>query len=162
MNRYELLQNAKPIIFNDKMNRAVLNGSKTVTRRFIKNYKYADDVPIQTLIDDNGRFKVKDYNYSSLWTFVEDYIKAFSKYQIGDILHVRVESNNLTEKELGRVNTFLKVTDVMVERLEDITEEQVAKEGFETKIHFLDEIEKIYGIREGYCFVCEFEKLGVD
>lgn len=69
-------------------------------------------------------------------------------------------------KEYARI--FLKVIDVRVERLEDITEEQAIKEGFiplgskTAKETFLDEIERIYDIRKGYCIAYEFEVLEVE
>lgn len=151
MTRLELLEIAKPILFNAEMVRAILNNEKSVTRRPIKNNpeectsKVVNDVC--KLCDDKGGFYLPD-----------DYVKARSPYKVGDILYVRetwgiYEQNYINAnyfmyradfpngaktydadgvpcdlptwrpstrmpKEAARI--FLRVTDVRVERLQDI------------------------------------------
>ena len=169
--RKEILSKAKPILFNTKMVRAILDGRKTVTRRIVKNNpeKCTSKVVngVCKLCDDKGGFYLPD-----------DYVKARSPYQVGDILYVRETwgisnfdideqavyivykagdekencqkivlpkdkfehlYNNYSEsdpdwhpsihmpKEAARI--FLRVTDVRVERLQDITPEQIDAEG---------------------------------
>lgn len=163
MTRLELLEIAKPILFNAEMVRAILNNEKSVTRRPIKNNpeectsKVVNDVC--KLCDDKGGFYLPD-----------DYVKARSPYKVGDILYVRetwgiYEQNYINAnyfmyradfpngaktydadgvpcdlptwrpstrmpKEAARI--FLRVTDVRVERLQDISADGVIKEGLNT------------------------------
>lgn len=118
------------ILFNTEMVRAILDGRKTVTRRLVK--------PQTTDRITCGQKKVA------------------APYQPGDILYVRETWSELSSgyeykadgenidhlgnvikwhpsihmpKEAARI--FLKVKDVRVERLQDITEEQAEKEGFQ-------------------------------
>lgn len=61
-------------------------------------------------------------------------------------------------KEAARI--FLKVTDVKVERLQNITEEQAKAEGFSTKEEFITTFMKIYPETDEktYVWVIEFEQ----
>ena len=129
-----------PILFNTDMVRAILDGRKTVTRRLVKH-----DVDA-----------ILNSPYHKEHPEVEDK-QIISKlclppYQPGDILYVRetwvkvnsvpvqygyrVDNNYLVPrwhpsihmpKEAARI--WLKVKDVRVERLQEITEEHAQKEG---------------------------------
>lgn len=134
-----------PILFNTEMVRAILDERKTCTRRLVKPQPTA--------------------HYGTLC------IK--SPYQPGDILYVRetwmdyaglimykadcdkykLESLNFAgfgwkpsihmPKNVARI--WLKVTDVRVERLQEITSEQICREGVETEYpHVLNGEEKRY------------------
>ena len=61
-------------------------------------------------------------------------------------------------KEAARI--FLKVTNVRVERLQDITEEQAKKEGFSSRDDFINAILKMYpeATINSYVWVIEFER----
>ena len=61
-------------------------------------------------------------------------------------------------KEAARI--FLKVTDVRVERVQDITEEDARKEGFNSKEEFIKTFLEIYPdcTEESYLWVIEFER----
>lgn len=147
----------KPILFNTEMVKAILEGRKTVTRRVIKpqptysqnsgfswrGKAYGTDIP-QT-------FKGAGYNF-----------RCEAPYQVGDILWVRETWRELIRpvgapkefdykaerdaratglfkwkpsihmpKEAARI--FLRVTDVRVERLQDITNVQILAEGTNPK-----------------------------
>jgi hypothetical protein len=150
----------KPILFSTPMVQAILAGRKAQTRRVIKNKPCECESKtvngICKITDDKGGFYLP-----------EDYIKARSPYQPGDILWVRetwqeiVNPENLdhirwayraTETEYGvndglkwrpaifmpreAARIFLRVTDVRVERVQDITEEEAKAEGaINQKIH---------------------------
>lgn len=143
VSREELLKIAKPILFNTEMVRAILDGRKTVTRRCVKFLNGKN--PSWTGYIKDG---VTLYNGTN-----EPCIKQ-CKYHLGDILYVRetwCKNPNYNEyyfktrpygiapyklkwkpsihmpKEAARI--FLKVKDVRVERLQDITEEQAKAEG---------------------------------
>lgn len=105
--------------------------------------------------DDEPNGHIKDYSVSSCWWPKRSYIEKYAPYQPGDILYVREtwspvfvvprrylykvgckEAENLPikwhpsihmPKEAARI--WLKVTDVRVERLQEITEEQAKAEG---------------------------------
>lgn len=138
----------KPILFNTEMVEAILEGRKTVTRRVIKQNivnccDFDTDGTICGCCDKDGD-----------WYEIED----FAPYQIGDILYVRetwskssfgyiYRTDNLQmitdndeeledvkwhpsihmPKEAARI--WLKVTDVRVERLQDMKTEAFYKEG---------------------------------
>lgn len=140
----------KPILFNTEMVKAILNNRKTVTRRACKEIGSYD---FAWALDERPYFKDGEWSYE-LQTAVDD-SKSYSlkaPYQTRDILYVRetwqkidkecfYKADNDSEdwgmswrpsihmpKLVARI--FLKVTDVRVERLQDITETQVRKEGF--------------------------------
>lgn len=167
----------KHILFNTEMVKAILEGRKTCTRRIIKRTPSNDESCgygfWKEFNERDKRWYVKDYTHSCTWWTLEEYIRRFSKYQVGDILYVRetfryvhigefdymgecewdegvVEYKASQEefeekygefigdydewkssihmpKKLARI--FLKVTDVKIERLQNITEEEARKEG---------------------------------
>lgn len=153
MERHELLLKAKPILFNTEMVKAILDGRKTVTRRPIKNNPEECTSKVVNgickICDDKGGFYLPD-----------DYIKARSPYQVGDILYIRetwckpaahifwYKADSRVQNILWRpsihmpkeaARIFLRVTTVRVERLKDITEDDVVKEGAEKLILCPDE-----------------------
>lgn len=133
----------KPILFNTDMVRAILEGRKTVTRRVIKDKDIvnaldceSDGTPIAFIDHETG----------------DSHPPAFPcQYQPGDILYVRetwarsmagtylykaTDTPIILDrwrpsihmpKEAARL--FLRVTDVRVERLQDITSGQIDAEG---------------------------------
>ena len=83
----------KQILFNTQMVQAILDGKKTTTRRIIKRTP-SNDCPSgygfwKEFNDSDKRFYIKDYTHSPLWWTQEEYIKKFSRYQVGDTLYVR-------------------------------------------------------------------------
>lgn len=160
----------KPILFNQEMVKAILEGKKTVTRRLVKPQPicYGPNITFKPHSNDfflsaeKGWIRCRecgnDPEYSNEGTNISHHYDQ--PYQTGDILWVREtwsegyedgtyiykasdkladlptfkESSKLIyhpsihmPKEAARI--FLKVTDVRVERLQDITEEQARKEG---------------------------------
>ena len=140
-----------PILFNTDMVRAILNGKKTVTRRCVKpKSKNACGFYVTIRKSDNAFMGVYDYDENEMQFDSPQTQPAYP----GDILYVRetfvqparhifwykadekpwLDSKNILwkpsihmPKEAARI--WLKVTDVRVERLQDITEEQASKEG---------------------------------
>jgi len=142
----------KPILFNTKMNRAILDGRKSVTRRVVKpqpraiyhdgTILYDEGCPIILVEAQNGRLE-----------------QITVPYCPGDILYVRetfretpafgvmyradwdndacpyMESDDKwcpsihMPKEAARL--FLRVTDAWVERLQDLTGHDVLAEGID-------------------------------
>lgn len=152
----------KPILFTTEMVRAILYGTKTCTRRVVR-YKYSN-TEMKIKKDKYGARLIeiqKDENsngstYHKLLPFVE----KEAPYQPGDILYVRetwckgsygnekekyyykADDNNFfctwhpsihMPKEAARI--FLKVTNVRVERLQEVTGQGVLKEGLNSHVH---------------------------
>ena len=109
----------KPILFNTEMVRAIIEGRKTVTRRVIKlwhrmpPYRVGDTLYIrETWREYNGKYFFKANEPREY----DDY-KTNPKWKPS--IHM--------PKEAARI--FLKVTDVRVERLQDIDGQGIAREG---------------------------------
>lgn len=144
----------RPILFNTEMVRAILEGRKTCTRRVLKQ-------PFE--VHPNG-YITKPRGNERLCPYIPP-------YQPGDVLYVRetwckgsygnekekyyykADDNNFfctwhpsihMPKEAARI--FLKVTDVRVERLQEITEAGAKAEGMP------DDFD--YPVDKSYCPVC--------
>jgi len=144
----------KPILFNTGMVQAILEGRKTSTRRIIKipeNFSYLMDEETS-----NGEMLISVE--SDLCPQCYKYI--YAPYQPGDILYVRETWFKDIERYVYRANyfetekfyrngnevkikwhpsihmpksaarIFLRVTDVRVERVQDITEDGARAEGW--------------------------------
>ena len=141
---------SKPILFNTEMVRAILDGRKTQTRRVIKD----KDITNNFDIDVDGSV----YAYIDQETGDSYPPTAIAKYQVGDILWVRetwskdengeyvyrtnygtTEDDSFPPsmfkwkpsihmpREAARI--FLRVTNVRVERLQEITPKDAWEEG---------------------------------
>ena len=138
----------KPILFNTKMVRAILDGRKDATRRIVKGFIPDDAVWGYTAFTPKGYISCRG-------TFADGYGEKFFKLpcESGDILYVREtwkeapkgyyyyedwQKDDIADvtkwnpsihmpKEAARI--WLKVTDVRVERLQEITEVQAQAEG---------------------------------
>ena len=139
-----------PILFNEDMVRAILNGRKTVTRR-----KIDIDIVDHFEIETDGKTII---TYIDQETGDRCKTERLCRYQTGDILYVRETWSEWTDgyvykawtspfpqpgrypdkmmkwhpsihmpKEAARI--WLKVTDVRVERLQDMNLDDFLKEG---------------------------------
>lgn len=141
----------KPILFNTEMVQAILDGRKTVTRRVIK--PQPNNIEMLNGVFSNGLLKIfydfdeginikAPYEVGDILYVRETFkrnMDGYSGIDFGgysykaDCKKVFKDSYNPWRpsihmpKEAARI--FLKVTDVRVERLQDITEEQAEKEG---------------------------------
>lgn len=214
MIRKELLERAKPILFNTEMVKAILDGRKTCTRRVVKNTEIEiKDNYIRIYELDRHGERIGNvecgfpYNEEKLIEFMK---MNYAPYQVGDILYVRetwreqpvgeyghIEFEYKADfneaelacygrrggwtprkwkpsihmsKELARI--FLKVTDVRVERLQDITINKLIEEGFGCIGHPVDtpwyevaydRLKEILDCKdEDWLWVIEFERLEVE
>lgn len=152
-----------PILFNTEMVRAILDGRKSCTRRLVKlpSYIKQQEDGLYTLYAEGTCYENQHLEE------IINYIKQ--PYQPGDILYVREtwkkapngyyyyedwQRNDIADvtkwkpsihmpKEAARI--WLKVTDVHVERLQEITSEQICREGVEVEYpHMLNGEEKRY------------------
>lgn len=113
---------------------AILDNRKSQTRRPIKEAKVFDvDYGITIYEEPCGHHTNQK---------TEEFIKKFSKYKIGETVFVKEDINiratwendiaftipasEMTEKE---ARIFLKITNIKIERLQDISEEDCIKEG---------------------------------
>lgn len=140
----------KPILFNTEMVRAILDGRKGATRRIVKDFIPDDAVWGYTAFTHKGYISCRG-------TFADGYGEKFFKLpcESGDILYVREtwkkapngyyyyedwQKDDIADvtkwkpsihmpKEAARI--WLKVMNVRVERLQEITDEQAKREGIQ-------------------------------
>jgi len=163
----------KPILFNTEMVRAILDGRKTCTRRLVSSRQFLGMLPDKcknAAPDEFLKGKRMMFKPYCDMTDAELIMTAYkAPYEPGDILYVREtwkkapngyyyyedwQRNDIADvtkwkpsiympKEAARI--WLKVTDVRVERLQDITSEQISREGVEVEYpHVLNGEEKRY------------------
>ena len=164
--------NIKPILFNADMVRAILDGRKKVTRRVVKPQPeaiYVHGKQRDIINRDEIAFKVMNQGGKDCY--------MIPPYQPGDILYVRETwqcINPYSDKEyvykascdadfasdIGKwlpsihmpkeaARIWLKVIDVRVERLQDITTKQVLAEGTKVEEPFeLNGEEKLYAFSQ--------------
>ena len=162
----------KPILFNTEMVRAILDGRKTCTRILIKPQPYKKHIyPLGFVTDSTEKKEVGCFGFAANeYGGSIQYVKPPYRYAPGDILYVREtwkkapngyyyyedwQRNDIADvtkwkpsihmpKEAARI--WLKVTNVRVERLQDITPKGAESEGVGNL--FYDDIgygEKNYG-----------------
>lgn len=150
----------KPILFNTEMVRAILDGRKTCTRRVVKTRRkdacgfYVTKRPdgsfavIYEYDEDERMFEnqlIPPYKPGDVLyvreTWGEGYAEGTYIYKADDKL-AELPTFKKTSKILYHpsihmpkkaARIWLKVTDVRVERLQDITSEQICKEGVEVE-----------------------------
>lgn len=130
-----------PILFNMKMVRAILDGRKSCTRRIIKpqpqGYFEVSEEPLYIYDTDGKQGKITppyqpgDILYvRETWKQAPNGYYYYEDWQKDDIADVTKWKPSIhMPKEAARI--WLKVTDVRVERLQEITRLSVQKEGIE-------------------------------
>ena len=145
----------KPILFNTEMVRAILDGRKTCTRRLIKPQPDKKHIyPLGFVTDSTEKKEVGCFGFAANeYGGSIQYVKPPYRYAPGDILYVREtwkkapngyyyyedwQRNDIADvtkwkpsiympKDAARI--WLKVTDVRVERLQDMTDDDAEAEG---------------------------------
>ncbi len=138
----------KPILFNTEMVRAILDGRKTCTRRLVKpqpgkEYKnvftisdgetlewvFAEDLPSGSGVCVNPPYQPGDILYvRETWKRAANgyyYYESWQKDDIADIIKWKPSIH--MPRKAARI--WLEVTNVRVERLQEITEDECIAEG---------------------------------
>lgn len=152
----------KPILFNTEMVRAILDGRKSCTRRICKDanectvpdmdyydpdkrtyavHNYADEKHTDKLsiaertcpICPGDILYVRETWHKGLERYIyrANYSDTEKFYRDGKEIEMKWHPSIHMPKEAARI--WLKVTDVRVERLQDITSKQICKEGIEVE-----------------------------
>ena len=142
-----------PILFNTDMVRAILDGRKTVTRRLVKHdvnailnspyHKEHPEVEDKQIISKlcmppyqpGDILYVRETWHKDINRFMyrADYGKNEKFYRNGKEVQIKWQPSIHMPKEVARI--WLKVKDVRVERLQDITAEDALNEGVQRYIH---------------------------
>lgn len=167
----------KPILFNTEMVRAILDGRKSCTRRIVKhdvgailNSPYHKEHPEVADKQIISKLCIPPYQPGDILYVRETWKKApngyyyYEDWQKDDIADVTKWKPSIhMPKEAARI--WLKVTDVRVERLQEITQKNAENEGvgnlFYEDIGYSEknygtEVDKEYGIaREQFAWLWE-------
>lgn len=150
----------KPILFNTQMVQAILEGRKTVTRRLIKTRHENTHIEVwdgQAVEAENDSFAA--YGISQRYGFGDIlYVReTWAKEKTSKRYLYRADEVDFTYKELHSslkwkpsihmpkeaARIFLRVTNVSVARLQDITEGQAIAEGAEA-------VEKYFNAKDDF------------
>lgn len=129
-------EKCKPILFNTEMVRAILDGRKTETRRVIKPtclggeilsetspYRSDDYLYVRETWAHPSEIEIKNGADPNMYLYAADPLRPAAWGKWHPSIHM--------PKEAARI--FLRVTDVRVERLQEITEEGAKAEGIPTE-----------------------------
>ena len=132
----------KPILFNTEMVRAILDGRKSCTRRLVKpepqGYFEVSEEPLYIYDTDGNQGKITPpYQPSDILYVRESYSELTFGYvykadgenidHLGNV--IKWHPSIHMPKEAARI--WLKVTDVRVERLQDMWASDASKEGLQ-------------------------------
>lgn len=157
----------KPILFNTEMVRAILNGRKDATRRIVKGFIPDDAVWGYTAFTPKGYISCRgtfadgygekffklpcepgDILYvRETWCkgleryiYRADYSDTEKFYRDGKEIEMKWHPSIHMPKEAARI--WLKVTDVRVERLQEITDKDAEREGAQPDYPFDYDVDK--------------------
>ncbi len=165
-----------PILFNIDMVRAILDGRKTVTRRVVNpqpiGHFEVNDQPLYIYDTDFNQGRICSpyqpgdilYVRETVWQKIGHYLDVDGEtkgYYYNEFLYVASDKKPETgwnyswvkrpsihmPKEAARI--WLKVTDVRVEQLQEITAEDALAEGAERYIHLDGSLDEL-GIRTSF------------
>lgn len=152
----------KPILFNTEMVRAILDGRKTCTRRIVRPPYFVDGdendkrslITLRTATKNSSLYRqigqmpypdapyrmcdilyVRETWYKGLERYIyrADYSDTEKFYRDGKEIEMKWHPSLHMPKEAARI--WLRVTDVRVERLQEITGQDVLKEGLNSHVH---------------------------
>jgi len=138
----------KPIIFSTPMVRAILQGNKTQTRRVIRGGYMHQYTPYQYTAENSKHYAIPYHRGDVLWvreTWRKTGVisKPYAYKADEETLNLIGENGELLSAQYRwkpsihmtkeAVRIFLKVTDVRVERLQDITKDDCIAEGVVTQ-----------------------------
>lgn len=169
----------KPILFSGEMVRAILNNNKSATRRPVRP-RYRDGEAGFQVITKSKTGEYVRIEYYDEWE--NDTRIMPEPYRLGDILYVRETWSDCAEgyaykadfpdsdgwgwrpsihmpKAAARI--FLRVQQVNVQKVKDVTEADAMAEGFSTLEEFIETIRKMYPdiTLESLVWVIEFEQI---
>lgn len=145
--------NANPILFSTPMVRAILDGRKTQTRRIVKKFVGSIEMnnePIDMAtgknvigyaIDEEGNCIKCPYGFVGNILWIRETWRAIEQ-DFGEprYEYKATETINLTDKwkpsifmPYAACRIFLQITDIKIERLNDITESDAKSEGVQIK-----------------------------
>lgn len=164
----------KPILFNAYMVQAIRDNLKTATRRVVKPRPDADGLvhfAAVGFVDTDARHYKPPYQAGNILYVREAWAKQNERYYYradyaphtstvwtpfdGCGWHPSIHM----PREAARI--FLRVQDVKVQRLGDITDKEAAEEGFVSRKDFIAAFLKMYPdcAEESWVWVIEFERI---
>jgi hypothetical protein len=122
-----------PILFSTPMVQAILAGRKTMTRRlagdYVDEYAIAEMITDAVVADPDAVDIVEKQLKGVCVNFDDGEWIIKSRWQPGDLLWVREAWKPSIHMPKNAARIWLEVTDVKVERLHDISEEDAKAEG---------------------------------
>lgn len=146
----------KKILFNDKycLTQAVLDGTKTMTRRILHGTLFWERCPEGMWTDDEIKAWKKevdqrliDYSMTDEWSQMKIFALKHCRYKVGEVVAIAQSYNDIGKPQYdkfgegvaGNSNKMfvsadlmphhIKITDVKVERLQSISDDDILCEG---------------------------------